>query len=416
MKIVIFADQIPPEGLGGAEQMAFRLATGMAGARHHVDIVTTTKKASFQDTRDGVTVHHLHAGYPIRFRAWLSLYNPQTVGPVRRLLEQIKPDVVHAHNVHLNLSYASLSVARQLGIPMVLTAHDVMAFAYGKYNHFINPGGCEIKSYRIPWLYNLRTARLRYNPLRNIIIRRILARSVTIRVAVSEALRAALEANDLPPFRMIYNGIDPNSFSARPQAVDQLRERLELQDKAVILFAGRLNELKGTKLLLKALVKIIEVVPNAMILALSAQPWRPNADDDGTIRAIFEKHVRHGGWLSGEELVSAFQLSDVLTVPSIHLEPFPTVQLEAMAAAKPIVSSCYGGTAEAIEEGKTGYVVNPFDTEAYAQRLINLLVDRSLAQHMGAAGHQRLLDLFSLERQVAQTTALYEEAVLSVKS
>src|SRR5258707_10671108 len=111
-----------------------------------------------------------------------------------------------------------------------------MSFAYGKYNHFVDPNHCEVKSYQIPPLYNLRKAGLRYNPFRNIVIRRILTRYVTERVAVSQALKAALEANGLGRFRVVYNGIDPEAFVSRTETTEQFRRRLGLLDKAVILF------------------------------------------------------------------------------------------------------------------------------------------------------------------------------------
>ena len=114
---------------------------------------------------------------------------------------------------------------------------------------------------------------------------------------------------------------------------------------------------------------------------------------------------------NGEELAAAYQLADIVTVPSIYLDAVPMINIEAMAAGKPLVSTCYGGSPEFVEDGKTGYIVNPFDTEAYAERLAQLLTDPELAQQMGAAGHQRYLDQFTLATHIQNVVRLYQGVI-----
>ena len=137
MKVLLLNDRIPPEGRGGAESVAWRLAVGLAAAGHDVHVAAATKAAAFEEIRDGIPTTHLHARYPERFRAWLSLWNPQTAGAFRALLGRVRPDIVNAHNIHFWLSYHSLKLAREAGCGVVYSAHDVMPFAYGKLRHFV---------------------------------------------------------------------------------------------------------------------------------------------------------------------------------------------------------------------------------------------------------------------------------------
>ena len=132
MKILLLNDKIPPEGKGGAEAVVWRLAQGLAKAGHEPHVVATTPEAAFEEIRKGIPTYHLRAGYPERFRAWLSLWNPQTVGAFGKLLRRIQPDVVNAHNIHSFLSYHTLKMARDAGCGVVFSAHDAMTFAYGK--------------------------------------------------------------------------------------------------------------------------------------------------------------------------------------------------------------------------------------------------------------------------------------------
>lgn len=411
MKILLLNDRIPPEGQGGAESVAWRLALGLKAAGHEVQVAAATDLASFEETRAGIRTWHLRARYPERFRAWLSLWNPQTAGALRALLRRTKPDVVNAHNVHFWLSYHSLKLARAAGCAVVFSGHDVMPFAYGKLRHFVKTDTRAINlpaDYRLPATYNLRRNRFRYNPFRNPVIRSCLANYPQIRTVPSQALADAYAANDMPPVEVAHNGIDLAEWQPLPAArVDALRQRLDLQGKSVILSAGRLTREKGTLQLLGALDKLRHSLPGARLLVLTAR------EIDAQIPAEF-KHLRRlirvGGWLQGEDLRAAFQLADVVTTPSIVFDTFPTVNLEAMAMGKPVVATCFGGSAEAVLDGETGFIVNPFDTAAFAERLQRLLADPELRREMGAQGRRRMAAQFSLERQVRQMVDIFERA------
>ena len=75
-----------------------------------------------------------------------------------------------------------------------------------------------------------------------------------------------------------------------------------------------------------------------------------------------------------------------------------TVVLDAMACAAPVVATCFGGAREAVVDGQTGFIVNPYDTATFADRTSRLLSDPGLRRAMGSAGRQRLLDRFTIGR------------------
>jgi glycosyltransferase involved in cell wall biosynthesis len=101
----------------------------------------------------------------------------------------------------------------------------------------------------------------------------------------------------------------------------------------------------------------------------------------------------------------------LVIVPSVYLDPFGLGNIEAMAMSKPVIATCHGGSPEIVRDGVTGYIVNPFDTEAFADRMIGLLTDSDLRRRLGAAGHDRYLAEFTLERHVDRVAAIYEEAI-----
>lgn len=411
MRIVLMNDRIPPEGKGGAESVVWRLAQGLSYAGHDVHVVVATPDQSFEDHRAEIPIYHLHAAYPKRFRAWVSLWNPQTIQPFRALLQRIQPDIVNAHNIHFDLSYHTLKVAHDMRIGTVFSSHDVMPFAYTKLTHFIKPDIDAIHlpdDYRLPAGFNLRQNRLRYNPLRNIMIRRYLTRFATYHTTPSQALADAHAANDLPMFQSVYNGINPDAWgTADPDTVESLRQRLKLNDKKVILIAGRLTSHKGTVQLLAAMDRLTHKIPDMRLLVLTA------GDIDKQIPSDYQ-HLRpfitSGGWLSGDALVAAYHLADVAVTPSIIFDSFPTVNLEAMAAGLPVIATWFGGSQEAVNDGETGYIINPFDTALFAARLHDVLTNNTLRQQMGKSGQQRIRDHFTLDHQIKNMVALYEQA------
>ena len=412
MRIALLSDRIPPEGRGGAEAVVWRLAAGLRASGHDVHLIAATPKDAFEEVRDGIPTHHIHAGYPERFRAWLSLWNPQTVGAFRRLLRRLRPDVVNAHNIHFYLSWHSLKVARAAGIGTVFSAHDVMPFAYGKLRHFVRSDGRRIQlpaDYRLPAGFNRRQNRFRYNPFRNPLIRHYLNTCASIRTAPSQALADALAANRLPAFEVVHNGIDVEEWSSVDAArVDMLRRRLDLAGKQVILLAGRLSSHKGAAQLLAAMDRLGDALPKMRLLALTA------GDIEKQIPAgcrHLKPLIRGGGWLDGDELRAAYHLADVVAVPTIAFDTFPTVNLEAMAAGKPVIASCFGGSPEAVVDGETGFIVNPLDTEALVNALRRLLDNPALRREMGRKGQARVRRRFSLARQRRRMTALYARAV-----
>lgn len=412
MKILLLSDRIPPEGRGGAEAVVWRLAQGLAAAGHDLHIAASTSGPPLEELRDGIPTYHLHAKYPERFRAWLSLWNPQISGALRSLLERLQPDVFNAHNIHSFLTYHSLKLARAAGCGVVFSAHDAMPLVYGKLPPSLGERGLmRPGDYRLPSGYNLRQNRFRYNPWRNKIIRRHLERHTHSRTAPSRALAAAFADNDMPPLDVVHNGIDLEDW--RPPAVSvvaDLRERLGLPGKGVILIAGRLTEEKGLRQMLLALDHLREPLPAVRLLVLTSR------DVESQLPADFE-HLRSwitiGGWLSGAELRAAYQLADVVAAPSIYVDPFPTVNLEAMAAGKPVVATCFGGSSEVVLDGETGFIVNPRDIESFAGRLHELLTDDRLRAAMGERGRERIRAHFSLARQVERMLEIYERALQS---
>jgi len=411
MRILILQDDFPPLNLGGAGTIAFAYARELVSRGHEVQVVTTVRSQNDTGTSEyqGLTMHKIWSSYDLRFQSHVSLWNPGVVRQVSEILTAFKPEVVHAHNVHGYLSYASLRAAKRSGARVILTCHDVMPFNYGKFVQYIDPSDLSIPhtfNYKInPWR-QLRDERFRYNPLRNLLIRRTLSRYVDDVVAVSEALKDALEQNGVRNVKVIHNGIDTALWETSENEVAQFKDKYRLGN-SVVLFSGKPVVVKGGRKLIEAMASCAQDVPDIQLLVLG----REGKDTELLCKYAEEKGVADklvfSGWLSGAELRAAYHASSLVTVPSLCFDSFPTMILEAFACKKPVIATCFGGSSEIVEDGVSGYIINPFDVKALSSKLHELLSDGKKAALFGDSGFNRIKQDFTLERGNMEYESLF---------
>lgn len=411
MKILILSDYFSSKNWGGAGIVSFDEAKILQKRGHEITVITSTsdRKEQGESREHGFKIFRLYSDYPLEWRAYKSLYNRSIVGEIKRIMNAIKPDIVQAYNIHTHLSYYSLKLAKQSGAKVFLTMHDVMAVHYGKFTEFIDQNDLSIPkrfNYKISGWQLLRIFKWQYNPLRNLIIRHYL-RYVDKIFAVSDALKLVLNQNGIDNVTVIHNGIDISSWKISDEHVSALKQKYNLLNKKVILFSGWITGAKGGEQLLVAMKKVVEKVQDAAIMAagrtdLYYRYMQKNASDAGIAdRIIFP------GWLIGPDLVASYESADVIVFPSICFDTFGMVNLEGMLSKKPVVATCFGGASEVVLDGITGYIVNPYDTDTMAERIIELLLNIEKARQFGQAGYERALKYFNKEDKVDELLKYY---------
>lgn len=414
-RILIVNDGFPPDTWGGAATIALLQARGLREGGHDVRVFTTAWKegiVSGPREYDGIPVYVFPTRYHPRWWAYRSLYNPDVLPAFRRELEAFSPEIVHFHNVHHFFSYHAIAVAKRSGAKVFLTAHDVMSFAYQKLHHFIDYSSKEIPrsfNYRMPILTNLKDSRFRFNPFRNLIIRHYLRMPDRI-FAVSDALKQALADNGIVGnVSTLHNGLDADA-SMKPFDEEALRKELDLTGAKTVLFVGRFTPDKGRDVLLRAFARVAKENEKARLLVVGFTADR--TEEPVMWKLIdgldLEERIHFVPYVSHDDIYKYYRISQVVAVPSVIFDSFPTANLEAMAAGKPVIATCFGGSSEAVEDQVTGYVINPLDEDVFSEKLSLLLRDEEKARSMGALGQQRLRDSFSLERQLEAYLSAYE--------
>ena len=248
----------------------------------------------------------------------------------------------------------------------------------------------------------------------------LLARSADRLVAVSAAEERALTAlygADPARICVIPPGVDLEQFSPRPTAT--LRRRLGLLDRRVVLYAGRLERLKGADLLLEAMALVArrpgfeDVV--TLVAGEDSGDGRCEADhprgERGRLEGLaarlgLQPRVRFLGAVPPEELAALYALADVCVVPS-RTEAFGLVALEAQASGTPVVAAAVGGLVDIVADRQTAYLVAGRSAADYAEPIARILADSALATRMGDAARARAGDL-SWGHATERLLALYD--------
>ncbi len=410
---VLFLTEIPDPGVGSSVRQMYQEARSLRRLGHEAVVVSTVRRREEvgEVEIEGTRVHRLHSDYPLRWRGWVSLHNRAIDAPLRRILEAERPDVVHAHLVHTHLGYHSLTQAARAGAGVVFTAHDVMTFCYQKLTCFHGGearGGMDFDVRARPSKC-IPCQRLRFRPGRNRRIRAVLERDVDRLTVVSDELGKVLAANGIRVDATVPNAIELGP-PVDPEGVAALRARLGLEGKQVLAIGGRLHSQKGVGKLLEMLALLAPDFPDLRLIVMGErriydEEFRPQARALGV-----DERVVPTGWLAGEELRSAYAAADLFVTPSICFDTFGLVNLEAMEQRKPIVATVHGGSKEVVVHGETGFVANPFDVRAFADRIATLLRDPELARRMGEAGYQRLLRHFTIDRLTERFLEIYRAA------
>lgn len=387
MKILILSDDFPPKSFGGAGIVASIQADELKRRGHEVIVF------SIYDDKDKINP---------RFRSYLSLYNIKTIKKIKNILNDFKPDIVHAHNIHEHISYASLYYAKKSGAKVFITLHDAMSVYYGKVpQSYIN------SDKPISLIETFKTFGFRVNPFRNIIIKFLFKKLDKIFV-VSESLARFLSNNGIKNTVVMHNGINTNKWRVPDIVRNEYKKSLGLDNNTkVIMIAGRLNNMKGARVSLKMFSEVLKKYRNVVLLIVGNKPEQNNEFNSLIKQLNISDKIVFTGWVRYENMPTIYSISDIVIVPSLYLDPFPTINLEATASKKPVIGTKFGGTPEIIRNGNNGYIVDPNNIEIFKNKVLDLLNDEQLSINMGKRGYEIVNDEFSLDKKIDYLISCY---------
>jgi glycosyltransferase involved in cell wall biosynthesis len=371
--------------IGGEERIVQDLSVELARRGHEVSVVTLWHEG-FRDQEIDRGVHIFRIHSTTQRAAWLYREtqrrhappwpDPETTWALRRILAQVQPEIVHAHNW---LVYSFLPLKLQSRSSLVLTLHDYSLLC-AKRRLVYRGAPCDG-----PGLIKcLACSREHYGLAKGIptaLGHRLM--SAVERSAVDMFLpisRAVAVGNGLVgsslPFKIIPNFV-PDNIDVDRSDFESYVARLPKGD--YLLFVGDLSRDKGIHILLSAYAGLKNAPPLVLI-------GRRCMDTPAELppNVIFLESWPHGA------VMEAWRRCSLAVAPSVWSEPFGVVVLEAMALGRPVVASRAGGLSDIVVDGETGLLVPPGDPAALRLAIEQLLADRDLREQMGQAGKQRV--------------------------
>lgn len=323
---------------------------------------------------------------------------------MEQALDEVRPDVVHAHNVYHQLSPSVLYAAGRRGIPVLLTMHDYK-LACPTYQFLDHGAPCTACVTGGPW----QAARHACKDG---------SRAASTAMAVEVSLHRRFGAYDsvrilIAPSRFLANqvaasGVYPDRIRVLANFTDLSAEPSEGTPPARVVFAGRLAQEKGVDTLIRA-IGLVDGDPERQPRLVVAGDGPLRGELEALAAQVAPDRVRFTGHLSRPDLQTLVGSAALSVVPSRWHENQPLSVLESFALGVPVLATDLGGLPELVDSS-TGWVVPADDPPAMAKALQCALSDPAGIQLRGKRARRRVEAHHSPESHLDILMALYEEA------
>ena len=315
---------------------------------------------------------------PSWFSRWWSF---KYAGQIRRKIAEFRPDVVHYHNIFRCLSPSVVYAARAQGIRTLMTVHDPNLLTY--YLHRVLAGGTlrridgVVAQHFLPKGIVGAVLRLPLNLMQVLKCKLhtlLLKRSVDLFIFPSKILlklhQHFLDFESVRLFQLPYF-VDGKWIKA---ATDFAAKFQDDSTSKRVLFVGRLIKDKGAQVLLEAFADVVKSCSHST-------PTLVLAGDGGERRALellagklgILDYVQFLGTLPPDKVQVELAKACLVVIPSLWLENYPMVAVEAQVFSKPLIVSNIGGLPEVVAGYAQASIVEPGDKLALAQMIIKNL-------------------------------------------
>lgn len=358
---------------GGAETLLRDLASGLEKRGYRITVGYSTPGPFVEELENkGLTLKHIPR---------LAMVDPIFLVRMFRMMRLDPPQIVHTHL--FKSDFHGRLAARLAGVPIVIsTLHNNDSWA--KY-----------------WL------------LGNVY--GFTARFADQLVAVSPEVREYhIKKTGVPANKVmvIENGVDVSAFSGYEKEAHLIRTEFGISDTAPLFgIIGRLKPQKDIPTFLKAAVEILNQEPDARFLVVGDGPLSDELKIQAETLGLFPSLIFTG---MRKDIPAIMKAIDVLVLSSLW-EGLPVILLEAMAAAKPVVSTSVDGVKGVVIPNETALLVDTSSPSALSDACVRLAREPNLRLTMGNSGLKRVTDLYSIDAMIDRVSNLYQELLVKRK-
>ena len=382
---------------GGAEQACYRLLNLLIKNGQELSVLSTQPikevKGNFGFYSMPTLKRLLGKEFP---RPWLS-FDPLVYFHSYRAFKKIKPDILHLHNVDI-LSFSLVLSAKRLGIPVVYSVYDYWCICPRKIL-IDNPEGKRCRKYHGPSCRNC----VGYKKCTLLFRRKFfeyISNKIDTFIVLSESSAKILRECGIKKDKIVI---------VRLPLFEEVSIQKGKFEANTILFVGWIQPHKGLHILLEAMSRIIEEVPDVKLYVIAT------GGESNAVKLIreykLEKYVFSLGGVPHEVVKKYLQKANVIVIPEQWENVGPLFLGEAMSFAKPIVASSIGAIPEYIEDGNSGFLVEPKAPLKFAEKIVWLFKNRERAVEMGREAQDNARRIFDEDEILRKLLSLYRKKI-----
>lgn len=228
-------------------------------------------------------------------------------------------------------------------------------------------------------------------------------------IAVSEAVKQNLIEAGTPEDRItvIYGGVDELKVLPK-EAKEQVRRLYEIEAEDIVFgMSARLAEVKGHKYLIEAAEIALKQKNNIKFVIMGTGPLEEQLKQMVADKGL-EKNVVFTGFIKDVEPI--YNIFDVNMITS-KSEALCLSLIEGMSLGKPMIGTAVGGVPELIQDGQTGILVPPAQSESLAAAILKLAESKELRSSMGNKARELMKEKFAADKMAEEINKLYEDVV-----
>jgi glycosyltransferase involved in cell wall biosynthesis len=407
MKIGIVASLFPPYAVGGAEISAYYLSMGLAKAGHDVLVITPNfgKRTSIEE-RGRLKIYRF--AFPDILKDQLSskiMSNPLIyllfAKNIRSAVKRFKLDILHAQNspIFIPTHLAGKSVKR------IATLRDYTSYCdsgfcslYGNYKK-----NCSFFTYikcKYRWHPSLlRAFHYKYDYI-NLKWKQRVLKSMNGIISVSNAVRDIYKEIGIEstPIHTVTPILDVKKTKS------QIRRELGLLGK-VVFYAGKLSIGKGSNRFLE----MAKSMKNVNFIVVGTGPLK----EDFVSASKNYENINYMGKIPHERVLDLYKAADVVCSTSVWPEPLSRVPIEALNIGTPCIATDVGGTNEIIEDGISGFLIPPNNTQVLMDKVNTILTDKKLSRKLSINGKNKINRDFDMKKIINEHIKFYKKVIES---